>query len=158
MLELMSLSNLTVAVTGSRRAHELAHIIRSFGGRPYIAPTIGIEIPEPAAEQGKQFIMKILSEKPDYVVFMTGPGVYSLMDIAKKSGTLELLTDALRGTSIVCRSDKPNAALSHFKLRAQLIPRDENTANGILRLLQNYDSPRQENRNILAWFIFTSIE
>ena len=112
MLELMSLSNLTIAVTGSRRAHELAHIIRSFGGRPYIAPTIGIEIPEPAAEQGKQFIMKILSEKPDYVVFMTGPGVYSLMDIAKKSGTLELLTDALRGTSIVCRSDKPNAALS----------------------------------------------
>ena len=139
MLELMSLSNLTIAVTGSRRAHELAHIIRSFGGRPYIAPTIGIEIPEPAAEQGKQFIMKILSEKPDYVVFMTGPGVYSLMDIAKKSGTLELLTDALRGTSIVCRSDKPNAALSHFKLRAHLIPRDENTAKGILRLLQNYD-------------------
>ena len=33
-----------------------------------------------------------------------------------------------------------NAALSHFKLRAHLIPRDENTAKGILRLLQNYDS------------------
>ena len=82
-------------MTGSRRAHELAHIISSFGGRPYIAPTIGIrmQIPEPEAEQGKQFIMKILSEKPDYVVFMTGPGVNSLMDIAKKSGTLELLNE-----------------------------------------------------------------
>ncbi len=135
----MSLSNLTIAVTGSRRAHELAHIIRSFGGRPYIAPTIGIKITEPSAEQGKQFIMKILSEKPDYVVFMTGPGVYSLMDIAKKSGLVELLTNALHDTTIVCRSDKPNAALSHFKLRAQLIPRDENTAKGILRLLQKYD-------------------
>ena len=135
----MSLSNLTIAVTGSRRAHELAHIIRTFGGRPYIAPTIGIEITEPSAEQGKEFIMKILREKPDYVVFMTGPGVYSLMDIAKESGMLELLTNALRDTSIVCRSDKPNAALSHFKLRAHLIPRDENTAKGILRLLQKYD-------------------
>jgi uroporphyrinogen-III synthase len=135
----MSLSNLTIAVTGSRRAHELAHIIESFGGRPYIAPTVGIEITEPSAEQGKQFIMKILSEKPNYVVFMTGPGVYSLMNIAKESGILELLTNALSNTSIVCRSDKPNAALSHFKLRARLIPRDENTARGILRLLQKYD-------------------
>jgi uroporphyrinogen-III synthase len=139
MIKQMSLSNLTIAVTGSRRAHELAHIIRTFGGRPYIAPTIGIEITELSAEQGKEFIMKILREKPDYVVFMTGPGVFSLMDIAKESGMLELLTNALRDTSIVCRSDKPNAALSHFKLRARLIPRDENTAKGILRLLQKYD-------------------
>lgn len=137
--KLMSLSDLTIAVTGSRRAHELAHIIRSFGGRPYIAPTIGIEITQPSGERGKQFIMKILREKPDYVVFMTGPGVYSLMDIAKESGIEDLLTNALHDTSIVCRSDKSNTALSHFKLRAQLIPRDENTAKGILRLLQKYD-------------------
>jgi uroporphyrinogen-III synthase len=135
----MSLSNLTVAVTGSRRAHELAHIIRSFGGRPFIAPTIGIEIAEPSAERGKQFIMRILTEKPDYVVFMTGPGVYSLMDIAKRSGIQDPFIDTLHDTLIVCRSEKPNIALSHFKLRAHLIPKDENTAEGILRLLQKYD-------------------
>ncbi|MPZ06498.1 MAG: hypothetical protein GEU26_08785 [Nitrososphaeraceae archaeon] len=139
MLKFMSLSNLTIAVTGSRRANELAHIIKSFGGRPYIAPTIGIEITEPSAEQGKQFIMKILREKPDYVVFMTGIGVYSLMDIARESGIQKLLTNALHDTSIVCRSDKPKIALSHFKLKAHLIPRDENTAKGILRLLQKYE-------------------
>ena len=33
MIKLLSLSNLTVAVTGSLRAQGLAHIIRSFGGR-----------------------------------------------------------------------------------------------------------------------------
>jgi uroporphyrinogen-III synthase len=135
----MSLTNLTIAVTGSRRAHELAHIIRSFGGRPYIAPTIGIEITASSAEQGRQFIMKILREKPDYVVFMTGPGVYSLMDIAKESGIQELLITALHNTLIVCRSDKPKIVLSHFKLKANLIPKEENTAIGILKLLQNYD-------------------
>ena len=135
----MFLTNLTIAVTGSRRAHELAHIIRSFGGRPYIAPTIGIEITESSAEQGKQFIMKILREKPDYVVFMTGPGVYSLMNIAKGFGIQELLITALHNTLIVCRSNKPKIALSHFKLKANLIPKEENTAKGILRLLQKYD-------------------
>jgi uroporphyrinogen-III synthase len=61
-------------VTGSRRASELSHIIRSFGGKPYIASTVGIEISEHLNEQGKDFIMKILGDGFDYVVFMTGPG------------------------------------------------------------------------------------
>ena len=134
-----SLSNLTVAVTGSRRAQELAHIIRSFGGIPYVAPTIGIEIPESSAEQGKRFIMRILREKPDYVVFMTGPGVYSLMDIAKESGLQGSLSDALLHTRVVCRSEKPSMALSHFGIRSHLIPEDENTAKGILNLLRKND-------------------
>jgi uroporphyrinogen-III synthase len=145
----VSLSNLTIAVTGSRRAHELAHIIRSFGGRPYIAPTIGIEITEPSTEQGKQFILKILSEKPDYVVFMTGPGVYSLMSIAEETGVQELLIKTLHNTLIVCRSEKPNTALSHFKLKANLIPKDENTAKGILKLLQKYDL--REKKIAIFW-------
>lgn len=145
----MSLTNLTIAVTGSRRAHELAHIIRSFGGRPYIAPTIGIEITESSVEQGKQFIMKILREKPDYIVFMTGPGVYSLMNIAKESGIQDLLITALHNTIIVCRSDKPKIVLSHFKLKANLIPKKENTARGILKLLQNYDL--QDKKIAIFW-------
>lgn len=145
----MSLTNLTIAVTGSRRAHELAHIIRSFGGKPYIAPTIGIEITESSVEKGKQFIMKILREKPDYLVFMTGPGVYSLMNIAKESGIQDLLITALHNTLIVCRSDKPKIVLSHFKLKANLIPRKENTARGILRLLQNYDL--QDKKIAIFW-------
>jgi uroporphyrinogen-III synthase len=145
----MSLTNFTIAVTGSRRAHELAHIIRSFGGRPYIAPTIGIEITESSVEQGKQFIMKILREKPDYIVFMTGPGVYSLMNIAKESGIQDLLITALHNTLIVCRSDKPKIVLSHFKLKTNLIPRKENTARGILRLLQNYDL--QDKKIAIFW-------
>lgn len=144
-----SLSNLTVAVTGSRRAQELAHVIRSFGGIPYVAPTIGIEIPESSTEQGRRFIMRILREKPDYVVFMTGPGVYSLMDIAKKSGLQRSLSDALLNTTIVCRSEKPNTALSHFGIRAHLIPKDENTAKGILNILRN--NGLQDKKVAIIW-------
>ena len=89
---------MTVAVTGSRRAYELAHIIKSFGGKPYIAPTIGIEMTQDLTEQGKEFILKILEDKFDYVVFMTGPGVYSLMDIAESLGKKEHLVSALNST------------------------------------------------------------
>lgn len=135
----LSLSNMTVAVTGSRRAYELAHIIKSFGGKPYIASTIGIEITQDLTEQGKEFILKILEDKFDFVVFMTGPGVYSMMDIAEPLGKKEHLVSALNSTLIVCRSDKPRIALNHFRIKVHFIPQDENTAEGILKLLLKHD-------------------
>jgi uroporphyrinogen-III synthase len=145
----MSLSNLTVAVTGSRRAYELAHIIKSFGGKPYIASTIGIEITHDLTEQGKDFILKILGDKFDYVVFMTGPGVYSLMSIAKSLGKKESLVSALNSTFIVCRSDKPKTALNHYGVKVDSIPKDENTAEGILKLLLNHDL--QNKKIAILW-------
>jgi uroporphyrinogen-III synthase len=135
----MSLSGMTIAVTGSRRAYELSHIIRSFGGKPYVAPTIGIEITERSNEQGKEFILRILKDEFDYVVFMTGPGVYSVMNIAERLGIQEQIINTLNKTSIVCRSEKPTAALRRFRVRVHLIPPDENTAEGILKLLLERD-------------------
>ena len=85
----MSLSGLVVVVTGSRRASELAHIIDSFGGIPYVAPTIGIEVNQGMNEEAGYFAYQILKEKVDYAVFMTGPGVYSLMSARKESGYRE---------------------------------------------------------------------
>lgn len=145
----MSLSNLTVAVTGSRRAYELAHIIKSFEGKPYIASTIGIEITHDLTEQGKEFILKILGDKFDYVVFMTGPGVYSLMSIAEFLGKKERLVSALNSTFIVCRSDKPKTALNHFGVKVDSIPQDENTAQGILKLLLKHDL--QNKKIAILW-------
>ena len=40
----MPLRGLTVAITGSRRASELAHLVLTFGGVPYVAPTVGIDV------------------------------------------------------------------------------------------------------------------
>jgi hypothetical protein len=39
----MTLDGLTVAITSSRRAGELARIVENLGGETYIAPTLGIE-------------------------------------------------------------------------------------------------------------------
>jgi uroporphyrinogen-III synthase len=131
----MSLSGTTIAVTGSRRANELSHIIRAFGGNPYIVPTIGIEITEQLGEQGKEFILEILKDEFDYVVLMTGPSVFSIMNIAERLGIQEQFISILNRTSIVCRSEKPAAALHRFRVKVDLIPPDENTAEGILKLL-----------------------
>lgn len=131
----MSLSGLVVVVTGSRRASELARIIRSFGGIPYVAPTIGIEVNQRTNEEAKHFIYKILREKVDYAVFMTGPGVYSLMSTARNLGIEKELVQTLQQVTVVARSLKPKEALAMHGIKTEIVPKD-NTSAGIAKLLK----------------------
>src|SRR5687768_3412853 len=133
----MSLAGLTIAITGSRRASELAHLITSFGGRPYLAPTVGIEARPDISKEAEFFINKILKERIDYVVFMTGPGVYSLMSTAKNLGIEKKFAEALQNTTVIARSLKPKIALANHGVKTDVIP-EENTAEGIAKLLKSF--------------------
>ena len=133
-----SLAGMRVAITGSRRASELAHLIRSFGGIPIIAPTVGIEARQDITTEIDLFINTILREKIDYMIFMTGPGVYSLMAAAKNLGLDQKLVNALQQVIIVARSLKPKYALANHGVKTDFIP-EENTAEGIAKLLKNHD-------------------
>ncbi len=127
---------MTVAITGSRRASELAHLITTFGGRPYLAPTVGIEPRQDISKEAEFFINKILETRIDYVVFMTGPGVYSLMVTAKNIGLEKKFTKALQSTTVIARSFKPKLALANHGIKTDMIPK-ENTAEGIAKLLKS---------------------
>ncbi|HZC47743.1 MAG TPA: uroporphyrinogen-III synthase, partial [Nitrososphaeraceae archaeon] len=131
----MSLEGLTVAITASRRALELAHLINTFGGTPYISPTVGIETSINASKETVDFINKLVKEKLDYVVFMTGPGVYSLMSAAKKLQLEGDLIEALKKVIVVARSLKPKIALAHYGIKTDIVP-EENTAEGIVKQLK----------------------
>jgi uroporphyrinogen-III synthase len=126
---------LTIAITASRRATELAHIIKSFGGRPYLAPTIGIEadLTKPK-EDVLKFLDKVIAGEVDYAVFMTAPGIFSLFTIAKRLGLEEKLIYSLSKLQVFARSLKPATALKKHGLKVSMIP-EENTARGISRLL-----------------------
>jgi len=135
----MSLRGLTIAITGSRRASELAKIVENLGGKPYIAPTVGIE-----ANLGKpneaimEFINKLVKQEADYVIFMTGPGVFSLIELARSIGMEAALLASLKKITIVARSAKPQMILRRFGIKVDLIPQ-ENTLKGILDLLKDKD-------------------
>jgi uroporphyrinogen-III synthase len=131
----LSLEGLTVAITASRRALELAHLINTFGGTPYISPTVGIETSINASKETVDFINKLVKEKLDYVVFMTGPGVYSLMSAAKKLQLEGDLIEALKQVIVVARSLKPKIALAHYGIKTDIVP-EENTAEGIVKQLK----------------------
>src|SRR3970040_683028 len=82
----MGLEGLTVAVTGSRRASELAQLITNLGGVPYVAPTVGIEVHADADRETEGLIQDILGRQIRYAIFMTGPGGYRLMSTAARLG------------------------------------------------------------------------
>ncbi len=135
----MSLNGLTVAVTGSRRASELAHLISSMGGTPYIAPTIGI-VTRSANDANAESLIKAAKEV-DYVVFMTGPGVFALMEMAEKINLKDDLIQTLKKKILVARSPKPQSALQKFGLTAKIVPASthDNTAEGIAKEMLKHD-------------------
>ena len=131
----MPLKGFTVAITASRRAWELAHIVESFGGKPYLAPTVGIDADlQTPSHDVLQFLTKVTNDDFDYIIFMTAPGIFSLFSIAKTLGIEEKLLQSLSRITIVARSLKPKMALKKYGAKVSLIP-EENTAMGISKLL-----------------------
>jgi uroporphyrinogen-III synthase len=131
------LTDMIVAITASRRATELAHLITKFKGIPYFAPTVGIELKQDIFEI-KTFIKKIVEENIDYAVFMTGPGVFSLMSAAQKLEMDKILIGILKQTTVIARSIKPQSALTTFGIKTHLVPQ-ENTVKGISNLLKSHN-------------------
>jgi uroporphyrinogen-III synthase len=131
----MPLDGLTIAITSSRRAGELARIVENLGGKPYIAPTIGIEgdLKNPK-EDVLRFLDKVIAGDVDYVVFMTGPRIFSLFSIAAKLGIEDKLIHSLSNATTIARSIKPKVVLKKYGVEVNLIP-EENTAKGVLSLL-----------------------
>jgi Uroporphyrinogen-III synthase len=133
----VSLTGLTIAITGSRRGSELSRIVKNLGGRPYVAPTVGIEADLKTPDNAiVEFIKRITKQDVDYMIFMTGPGVVSLMSIATSYGMEEDLIAALQKVNVVARSTKPQMVLKKYGIGTHLIPH-ESTAKGILKLLKN---------------------
>lgn len=150
----MSLRGITVAVTSSRRASELADIVRKFGGIPYIAPTIGIKNNSQLNSECNHFIETISNERMHFFIFMTGVGVFNLFQNLQKLHKLNTVIEKLRDTIVIARSNKPKMELRKFGIKTNFVP-TINTIDGILNLLKRYDI---KNKNIgILWHGDSSI-
>ena len=144
----MSLHGITVAITSSRRASELASIVRKFGGVPYIAPTIGIRNDNALISDCNKFIETVSRKKMHFFVFMTGVGVFTLFQKVDKLHELENVIEKLRDTVVIARSNKPAEQLRKFGVATSFVP-DMNTIDGVFDLVRKFDV---KNKNIgILW-------
>ena len=132
----------------SRRAKEIAQLIRSNGGLPTVAPSTR-EVPERPSDDELQMIRDIVAGGYDVLVFMTGVGAKTLLDVGRTVYPAGEFEAALARTKIIVRGPKPAAVLREFKVPFALSAPEPNTWREVVQVLdQNRDSQSIEGCRI----------
>lgn len=99
----------------SRRAVEIAKLIRASGGEPTVAPAMR-EVPLESNHEALQFAARLIQGEFDLVIFLTGVGLRRLTEIVESQYDRARFVEALRQVKIISRGPKPNAALRELDI------------------------------------------
>jgi len=137
----------------SRRAAEMAELIRKQGGVPLVAPSMR-ETPLEQNTAAFDFARRLLAGEFDLMILLTGVGTKQLNRLLSTQYPETAFADALRGLTIVARGPKPAAALREMKLTPALIAPEPNTWREVLTVtagrperriaIQEYGRPNPE--------------
>jgi uroporphyrinogen-III synthase len=121
-----SFDGLRVLSLESRRSSEMAKLIRTYGGEPFVVPAMR-EVPLESNRLALDFAEKLIGGSFDLVVFLTGVGVRALIGIVEAAGRSEEFLEALRKVRVAARGPKPVAALKEFKVPIAVVAPEPNT-------------------------------
>ncbi len=99
----------------SRRSIEVAKLIRTYGGEPFLVPCMR-EIPLASNTDALDFADALLRGEFDLVVFFTGIGVRALVEAVATMRDREAFLKALRKVKIAARGPKPYTALRELQV------------------------------------------
>ncbi|PWW08457.1 uroporphyrinogen-III synthase [Paenibacillus cellulosilyticus] len=131
----MRLEGKTIAVTGPRKADEMARMISKFGGTAVIRPAQGTVFLDDS--QFAEQLQSLIENPVDWLVLTTGVGTEALLAQAEKLGQLERFIETLRGVHIAARGYKTVNVLRKVGLTPEVRDEDGTTA-GLLQLLGAY--------------------
>lgn len=120
-------NGLRVLLLESRRARELASIVRSYGGDPVIAPSMR-EVPLESNTEAVSFADALDRDEFDLIILLTGVGTRTLVAAVERArGSNTRLIEALRRTRIAARGPKPVAALRELDVPVWITAPEPNT-------------------------------
>jgi len=131
-----SLQGLRVVSFESRRAKEMAELIRRYGGDPIVAPSMR-EIPLSENHAALDLLPQLEAGKFDLLILMTGVGTRTLNEALRTRYPQERITAALRKTTLLARGPKPVAALKELGLEPAITVPEPNTWREILATLSS---------------------
>lgn len=99
----------------TRRATEVAKLIRTYGGEPTVVPALR-EVPIESNRPALQFAGRLIRGEVDLVVFLTGIGFRAMLDIVGREQDKEVFLAALRQVKTATRGPKPVAALHEHRI------------------------------------------
>jgi uroporphyrinogen-III synthase len=125
----------------SRRAAEMATLIRNQGGDPFVAPSMR-EVPIERNEEAFTFAASLFAARFDMVILLTGVGLRYLDKILATRYPPEHFAQALRTVTVVARGPKPMAVLREMKVPGALMAPEPNTWREILAVTQGRPEQR----------------
>lgn len=132
-----SLEGLRIVSFESRRAQEMAELIRNYGGDPFIAPSLR-EIPLGENNAAIDFIGQLEAGKFDFLILLTGVGTRTLVAAVASKYSRERVAAALQRATLVARGPKPVAALKELGLTPNISVPEPNTWRDILSELDSH--------------------
>jgi uroporphyrinogen-III synthase len=115
----------------SRRAVEIAELIRRQGGDPFVAPSMR-EVPLADNTAAFAFAERLFEGGFDMVVLLTGVGTRQLNRVLAGRYPETAFADALRKVTVVARGPKPVAALREMGLAPTIVAPEPNTWRELL--------------------------
>src|SRR5690242_8805453 len=122
----MSFAGKQILSLESRRAPEMAELIRKQGGIPFVAPSMR-EIPVDEAAEAFRFAERLIRGEFDMIILLTGVGARQLNRLVGRRYSEAAFAEALRCLTVVARGPKPAAALREMGLTPALIAGEPNT-------------------------------
>lgn len=130
----MNLSDLRLVTFESRRAKEIADMIRRHGGEAVGAPALR-EIPLSENEPALEFARRLRDGQIDVVIFLTGVGTRFLSEAIAAVMSKDAFAQALVALTTVARGPKPISALRELGVTPTISVPEPNTWRELLAAL-----------------------
>jgi uroporphyrinogen-III synthase len=137
----MSFDGARVLALESRRAEEMATLVRKRGGAPFVAPSMReVELEEHT--EAFQFGRRLLAGEFDALLLLTGVGTRLLWKTLLTRFAENDLKGALARVTIIVRGQKPSAAVREIGIAPQVQVAEPNTWREILEAMRGREERR----------------
>lgn len=131
----MSLHNKRVVLAASRKTDEMSLLVEKQKGTPLVRSLQGTVFLND--DQAREDLKRIVEEEFDWMIFTTGIGTNTLLDLAEEMNMKDSVLAKIHGAKVGSRGYKTFAALK--KLEIQPLAKDEDgTINGLVESLRPF--------------------
>ena len=131
----MSFEGLRVLSLESRRAAEMATLIRNQKGEAFVAPSMR-EVPLDRNEEAFAFAERLFAGSFDMVALLTGVGTRHLDRVLATRYEPGRFAEALRTVTVVARGPKPMAVLREMQVPGAILVPEPNTWKELLATVE----------------------
>jgi uroporphyrinogen-III synthase len=136
----MPFDGLRVISFESRRATEIAELIRRHKGDAFVAPSMR-ETPIENNQEAFEFAERLFRSEFDMMILLTGAGTRALDKVLASRYAPQAFAEALRKIKVVARGPKPAAALREMQVPIAINVPEPNTWRELLAAIA--DSPER---------------